>query len=61
MVGLMADMAQFPRLVTLGNLNLVPGQNGLLTLEATAKTYRHLEVAELAQQQNKALARKVTQ
>ena len=60
MVGLMADMAQFPRLVTLGNLNLVPGQNGLLTLEATAKTYRHLEAAELAQQQNKALARKVT-
>ena len=61
MAGLMADMAHFPHLVTLGNLNLVPGQDGLLTLEATARTYRHLEAAELAQQQNKAVARKVTQ
>lgn len=60
MAGLMADMANFPRLVTLGNLNLVPGPDGLLTLEATARTYRHLEAAELAQPHNKAAAKKVT-
>ena len=60
MAGLMADMAHFPRLVTLGNLNLVPAQDGQLTLQATARTYRQLDAAELAQQQNKALARKVT-
>ena len=60
MAGLIADMANFPRLVTLGNLNLVPAQDGQLTLQATARTYRQLDAAELAQQQNKALARKVT-
>ena len=60
MAGLMADMAHSPRLVTLGNLNLVPAQDRLLTLQATARTYRHLDAAELAQPQNKALARKVT-
>ena len=59
MAGFMADMAHAPRLVTLGNLHLVPGQDGLLTLEATARSYRHLDAAELAQQQNKAVARKV--
>ena len=58
--GFMADVAHYPRLVTLGNLSLMPGQDGLLTLEATARTYRHLEAAELALQQNKPVARQVT-
>jgi type IV pilus assembly protein PilO len=48
-----ADVANLSRIVTLHNLNLVPVARdtaGLLTLEATARTYRYLDAAEVAEQ-----------
>lgn len=52
-----ADIANLPRIVTLQNLSLSvstgPAQaregSGLLVLEATARTYRYLDAAELAE------------
>ena len=45
-----ADMAKMPRIVTLNNLALSTGANGVLTLEAVAKTFRYLDQDELEQQ-----------
>lgn len=42
-----ADMAKMPRIVTLNNLNLVAGANGVLSLDAVAKTFRYLDQGEL--------------
>jgi len=43
-----ADIANLPRIVTLHQLVITPGRDGLLTLEATAKTYRTLDPGEIA-------------
>jgi type IV pilus assembly protein PilO len=45
-----ADIANLSRIVTLNSLNLVPGQDGNLTMDATAKTYRYLDQEEIIQQ-----------
>jgi type IV pilus assembly protein PilO len=42
-----ADMAKMPRIVTLNNLNVVAGANGVLQLDAVAKTFRYLDQDEL--------------
>jgi len=42
-----ADMAKMPRIVTLNNLNLSTGTNGMLQLDAVAKTFRYLDQGEL--------------
>jgi type IV pilus assembly protein PilO len=42
-----ADMAKMPRIVTLNNLNVVAGANGVLQLDAIAKTFRYLDQDEL--------------
>jgi type IV pilus assembly protein PilO len=42
-----ADMAKMPRIVTLNNLNLNTGANGVLQLDAIAKTFRYLDQDEL--------------
>jgi type IV pilus assembly protein PilO len=44
-----ADIANLSRIVTLNNLALAP-KDGVLTLDATAKTYRYLDVDEVAAQ-----------
>jgi type IV pilus assembly protein PilO len=44
------DIANLPRIVTLNNLNLTAQPNGVLALDATAKTYRYLDEEELAAQ-----------
>jgi type IV pilus assembly protein PilO len=49
-----ADVAKLSRIVTLENLVIVPGKNGVLTMDATANTYRHLDADEVASQQAKA-------
>lgn len=43
------DMANLPRIVTLNNMGL-SGKDGVLTLEATAKTFRYLDQEEAATQ-----------
>ncbi len=44
------DIANLPRIVTLNNLNLTAQRDGVLALDATAKTYRYLDEEELATQ-----------
>ncbi|WP_374011276.1 type 4a pilus biogenesis protein PilO [Massilia sp. Se16.2.3] len=44
-----ADMAHLPRIVTLNNMK-VKTEKDILTLEATAKTFRYLDAEELASQ-----------
>ncbi len=46
-----ADVANLSRIVTLNNMNITSGkdQSGVLTMDATARTYRYLDADELAQ------------
>jgi type IV pilus assembly protein PilO len=45
-----ADMAKMPRIVTLNNLSLTTGKDGVLSLDAVAKTFRYLDQEELDRQ-----------
>jgi len=49
-----ADVANLSRIVTLQNINLLPagpaGASGTLAMDATARTYRYLDAAEIAEQ-----------
>jgi type IV pilus assembly protein PilO len=51
------DMANLSRIVTLNNMALSTGKDGVLTLEAVAKTFRYLDPEEV-QAQRKAAADK---
>lgn len=60
-----SDVSQLPRIVTLNNISIVPIAGnalspGSLSLEATAKTYRYLDEAELAAQKRAAQAARKT-
>ena len=52
-----ADIANLSRIVTLNNLNLTPGRDNTLAMDATAKTFRYLDPSEVAAQ-SKATAAK---
>jgi type IV pilus assembly protein PilO len=43
-----SDIANLSRIVTLNNLTILPRQDGILALDATAKTFRYLDVDEQA-------------
>jgi type IV pilus assembly protein PilO len=45
-----ADIANLSRIVTLHNLNIVPSKDNVLAMDATARTYRYLDAAEVAEQ-----------
>lgn len=45
-----SDISQLPRIVTLNDIGVNPGTTGVLTMDATAKTYRYLDEGELAAQ-----------
>jgi len=45
-----ADIANLSRIVTLNNMTVVPGKDGMLVMDATAKTFRYLDAAEIAAQ-----------
>ncbi len=45
-----SDVAHLSRIVTLNNLNISVGKDGGLTLDAVAKTFRYLDVEEVASQ-----------
>ncbi len=49
-----ADVANLSRIVTLHNLNMVPNRDGTLVMDATARTYRYLDAAEVAEQRKAA-------
>ncbi|MBC7414771.1 MAG: type 4a pilus biogenesis protein PilO [Herminiimonas sp.] len=53
-----SDIANLPRIVTLNNMNLVAGKDGVLTLEAVAKTFRYLDAEEVAAQRKAAAEKK---
>lgn len=42
-----SDVAQLSRIVTLGNIQLAPGKDGQLMMQAVIKTYRVLDEAEM--------------
>lgn len=48
-----SDIAHLSRIVTLNNLSISPGKDGL-TLDATAKTFRYLDAEEVAAQRKAA-------
>ena len=50
-----ADIANLSRIVTLNNLTVTPGKDGMLMMEAQAKTFRYLDADEV-QKQRKATA-----
>jgi type IV pilus assembly protein PilO len=45
-----SDIAMLPRIVTLNDIAITPIGGGALTLDATAKTFRYLDEAEVAAQ-----------
>ena len=45
-----SDVAKMPRIVLLTDLKLEPPKDGVLTMEAIAKTYRYLDEEEVAKQ-----------
>jgi type IV pilus assembly protein PilO len=45
-----SDVANLSRIVTLNNLTIMPGKDGALTMDATAKTFRYLDADEVAAQ-----------
>lgn len=49
-----SDIANLPRIVTLNNMSLATGRDGVLTLEAVAKTFRYLDSDEVAAQRKAA-------
>ncbi|MFZ4478347.1 MAG: type 4a pilus biogenesis protein PilO [Rhodoferax sp.] len=49
-----SDVANLSRIVTLNNLAILPGKDGALTMDATAKTFRYLDADEVAQQRKAA-------
>jgi len=49
-----SDVANLPRIVTLNNMSLSTGKDGVLTLEAVAKTFRYLDKDEVAAQRKAA-------
>jgi len=53
-----ADMAKMPRIVTLNNLSLNAAKDGVLTLDAVAKTFRYLDQDELDTQAKAKKAKK---
>jgi type IV pilus assembly protein PilO len=56
-----SDIANLPRIVTLNNLNLTTGKDGVLVLDAIAKTFRYLDADEVAAQRKAAASKKSEQ
>ena len=45
-----SDVAQLSRIVTLNDINVTPGTDGKLVLDAVAKTFRYLDEEEITKQ-----------
>jgi type IV pilus assembly protein PilO len=52
-----SDVAKMPRIVLLTDLKLDPPKEGVLSMEAVAKTYRYLDEEEVAKQRQAAKAK----
>lgn len=53
-----SDISMMPRIVTLNDISIAPIAGGLLAMDATAKTYRYLDDAELSAQKKPAGVKK---
>ncbi|MBT2325361.1 type 4a pilus biogenesis protein PilO [Variovorax paradoxus] len=53
-----ADVANLSRIVTLNNLSVTPQKDGVLTMDATARTFRYLDDEEQAAQKRAAAGAK---
>ena len=53
-----SDVAKLPRIVTLRDLTVAPGKDGLLKMDAFAVTYRYLDDEEVAKQKRAKAAEK---
>lgn len=53
-----ADVANLSRIVTLNNLAITPSKDGMLVMEAQAKTFRYLDADEVQQQRKATGAKK---
>ncbi len=53
-----SDIGQLPRIVTLNDIVLTVGKDGMLVMDTTAKTFRYLDEEELAAQRKAAKAAK---
>ena len=53
-----SDIANLSRFVTLNNLTILPGKDGTLGMDATAKTFRYLDADEVAAQSKAAGGKK---
>jgi type IV pilus assembly protein PilO len=53
-----SDVAKMPRIVLLTDLKLDPPKDGVLSMEAVAKTYRYLDEEEVAKQRQTTKAKK---
>lgn len=51
-----SDISLMPRIVTLSEISISPNPAGLLTMDATAKTYRYLDEDEISAQKKSAPA-----
>lgn len=45
-----SDVGQLSRIVTLNDVSIAAGRDGILTMDATARTFRYLDEAEIAAQ-----------
>jgi type IV pilus assembly protein PilO len=52
-----SDVAKMPRIVLLTDLKIDPPKDGILSMEAVAKTYRYLDEEEVSKQRKAAQAR----
>jgi type IV pilus assembly protein PilO len=43
-----SDVAKLPRVVTIHDINLAPGQGNRITMDATVRTYRYLDDSEMS-------------
>ena len=53
-----SDIAKLPRIVTLNDVGINPGQAGVLTMDTVAKTFRYLDEEEIAKQKQVARGKK---
>ena len=49
-----SDISKLPRIVLLNDLNILAGKDGVLAMDAVAKTYRYLDPEEVAAQRKSA-------
>ncbi|HEV7477073.1 MAG TPA: type 4a pilus biogenesis protein PilO, partial [Burkholderiales bacterium] len=53
-----SDVGQLSRIVTLNDVSIIAGKDGVLTMDATARTFRYLDDEEVSAQRKSQQAAK---